>query len=390
MVSLLSKMFIKNYRETQNPVVRLAYGALCGIVGIGLNIVMFIGKFIAGTLTGSIAMTSDAINSLSDAGSSLIMLFGFKIAGKKSDPEHPFGHGRVEYISGLIVSFIIILMGFEIFKSSIEKILHPENVEFSLISVIILVASILIKLYMAFYNRSIGKKIDSAALLATASDSVSDIASTGVVLISTLVGHFTGLKLDGWGGLAVAVFILINGFKSAKETISPLLGQPADPEMVEKIAKVVLSHEPICGMHDLIVNDYGPGRLVVSLHAEVPKDVDIMELHDIIDNVEEDLKEELGGIVVIHMDPIDTNNEEVLKTRMKLAEKLKEIHPDLTIHDFRMVPGPTHTNLIFDAVLPYEAKMTEEEAKDRIRASVKELDKTWNAVVLIDRSYVKV
>lgn len=388
MIEFLARVFIR-HRDTLSPsALRQAYGQLCGAVGIGLNLLLFAGKLFAGTISGSIAITADAFNNLSDAGSSVVTLLGFRLAGRKPDPEHPFGHGRMEYISGLAVAGLILLMGVELGKSSLKKILSPEEIVSSPLVLAILAVSVAVKLYMFYYNRSIGRKIKSAAMSATATDSLSDAVSTTAVLIATLVGQFTGLNIDGWVGLLVALFILFSAYKAAKETLSPLLGQTPDPEFVEHIEQIVLSYPEVLNIHDLIVHDYGPGRMMISLHAEVSADGDLLQLHDVIDNAEHRLKKELGCMAVIHMDPIITNDAHTDALRMAVAEKVKSIDPRLTIHDFRTVSGPTHTNLIFDVVVPYDVKLTADEVRRRIGALVKELDENYFAVVQIDNSYV--
>ena len=388
MIEFLARVFIR-HRDTLSPsALRQAYGQLCGAVGIGLNLLLFVGKLFAGTISGSIAITADAFNNLSDAGSSLVTLLGFRLAGRKPDPEHPFGHGRMEYISGLAVAGLILLMGVELGKSSLKKILSPEEIVSSPLVLAILAVSVAVKLYMFYYNRSIGKKIKSAAMSATATDSLSDAVSTTAVLIATLVGQFTGLNIDGWVGLLVALFILFSAYKAAKETLSPLLGQTPDPEFVDRIEQIVLSYPEVLNIHDLIVHDYGPGRMMISLHAEVSADGDLLQLHDVIDNAEHRLKKELGCMAVIHMDPIITNDAHTDALRMAVAEKVKTIDPRLTIHDFRTVPGSTHTNLIFDVVVPYDVKLTADEVRRRIGALVKELDENYFAVVQVDNSYV--
>lgn len=388
MIEFLARVFIR-HRDTLSPsALRQAYGQLCGAVGIGLNLLLFAGKLFAGTISGSIAITADAFNNLSDAGSSVVTLLGFRLAGRKPDPEHPFGHGRMEYISGLAVAGLILLMGVELGKSSLKKILSPEEIVSSPLVLAILAVSVAVKLYMFYYNRSIGKKIKSAAMSATATDSLSDAVSTTAVLMATLVGQFTGLNIDGWVGLLVALFILFSAYKAAKETLSPLLGQTPDPEFVERIEQIVLSYPEVLNIHDLIVHDYGPGRMMISLHAEVSADGDLLQLHDVIDNAEHRLKKELGCMAVIHMDPIITNDAHTDALRMAVAEKVKTIDPRLTIHDFRTVSGPTHTNLIFDVVVPYDVKLTADEVRRRIGALVKELDENYFAVVQVDNSYV--
>lgn len=390
MIKLLSRLFIKEYQNYESPDVRSAYGILCGGVGIFLNILLFAGKFIAGSLAKSVAVTADAFNNLSDAGSSVITLLGFRLARQKPDPEHPFGHGRIEYLSGLLVSAAIILMGIELFKSSLEKILHPEKIEFSLLTACILAISILVKLYMVFYNRSIGKKINSATLAATSQDSLSDCISTGVVLISGLIAHFFRLNIDGYCGLLVAAFVIYSGINSIKDTISPLLGSPPDQEFVERIESIVKSYPSISGIHDLIVHDYGPGRLIISLHAEMPvtDKLNIFEMHDIIDSAERKLKEELGCGVTIHLDPVANDDELTRSLKERMIDILHTISPELSLHDFRVVPGPTHTNLIFDVVVPFGVQIAFSEIRERIDDSIKTMDDgIYYAVISFDRPF---
>ena len=388
MIKLLTKLFIKDHENVTNAAVRRAYGTMCSLYGIFLNLLLFAGKYFAGVISGSVAITADAFNNLSDAGSSIITLLGFAIAGKKPDPDHPFGHGRAEYLAGLVLSAVIILMGFELVKSSFEKILHPEPISSGLLPAIILVCSILVKFYMCLYNRSVGKKINSAAMQATATDSLSDSVATTVVLLSMGVSYFFHVNIDGYAGLLVAVFILYAGFNAAKDTVSPLLGQAPDPEFVQQVADIVTAHPEVVGIHDLVVHDYGPGRVMVSLHAEVRGDGNIFDLHDAIDTAETELKEQLGCIATIHMDPIEADNTEVRQMRAAVAETLKELDDVISIHDFRMVPGPTHTNLIFDAVVPADYKKSDEELAASIR---QQIHQTWPdryAVVSIDHSYI--
>ena len=388
MIELLARLFIRG-RDTLAPsALRQAYGQLCGVVGIGLNLLLFAVKFFAGTLSGSIAITADAFNNLSDAGSSLVTLLGFRLAGRKPDPEHPFGHGRMEYISGLVVAGLILLMGVELFKSSLKKILQPEAIVSSPLVLLILALSVAVKLYMFYYNRAIGKRIKSSAMTATATDSLSDAVSTTAVLGATLVAPVTGLNIDGWVGMLVALFILFSAYKAAKETLSPLLGQTPEPEFVEHIQQIVLSYPEVQNVHDLVVHDYGPGRVMISLHAEVPADGDLLQLHDVIDNIEHRLKKELGCMAVIHMDPIVTNDAHTTALRQAVAEQVKTIDPRLTIHDFRIVPGPSHTNLIFDVVVPYDVKLSGEQVRRRIGELVAQMDGNYFAVVQIDSSYV--
>lgn len=388
MIKFLIKRFIKDSENIKDPAVRRKYGSLCSSVGIGLNICLFIGKYLAGVLSGSIAIMADAFNNLSDAGSSLITLIGFKFAGMKPDAEHPFGHGRIEYISGLAVSAAIILMGVELAKSSVSKILSPAPVEMNALAIVILVVSVCVKFYMCSYNRFVGRQIDSAAMKATAADSLSDAVATSVVLLAMLVLKFTGVNVDGWCGAMVALFILYAGYSAAKDTLSPLLGQPPEEELINQIRDIALSHSEIVGIHDLVVHDYGPGRLMISLHGEVPGDGNIFELHDVIDQAEKELKEKLGCDAVIHMDPIATNDDEVKSVRQCVADLVKEINVDLSIHDFRMVKGPTHTNLIFDVVVPFQLKLSDREVADEITRRVREKWENYYAVIEIDHSYV--
>lgn len=389
MIALLSRWFIKDRDNVSDPAVRRAYGSLCGFVGIGLNLLLFVGKFFAGTISGSIAVTADAFNNLSDAGSSVVTLLGFRLAGKKPDPDHPFGHGRLEYVSGLVVAALILMMGVELLKSSFDKILHPAPVETGVLTVVILVASVAVKLYMSLYNAAVGKKINSAAMLATAADSRSDAISTGAVLVAMLVGRFTDLMVDGYVGLLVAVLILVAGINAARDTVSPLLGQAPEEEFVEEIYKIVLSFDKICGIHDLIVHDYGPGRVMISLHAEVSANENILELHDQIDLAEVALQEQLGCMATIHMDPIVTDDGETAQLRMKVTELVQSIDSRFSIHDFRMVPGPSHTNLVFDAVVPFDTMSKAADIEKQIKQLVLDMPGNYFAVLKVEGSYIK-
>ncbi len=387
MISLLGRIFLKN-KSKDTPEGRRAWGALCSIAGIALNILLFLGKLIAGTFAGSIAITADAFNNLSDAGSSLITLIGFRFAGKKPDPEHPFGHGRFEYISGLLVSVIIVVVGVELMTSSIGKIVNPEPVgENWVLSAVILGASILVKLYMFFYNRRVGKLINSSGMKATAMDCISDSVATSVVLLSLIIGAYFDIMIDGYCGVLVSLFILFAGFKSAMETLKLLLGTPPEKEFVEAVEATVLAHPIVVGIHDLIVHDYGPGRQILSLHAEVDGNGNIYEIHDEIDLIEQELAEVYGCLAVIHMDPIETDNEVTNSYRINVAKIVKNIHQDVTIHDFRMVPGVTHTNLIFDAVVPFAVKDDDKKLKKDIAKLVSSNLENCNAVVQIDRPF---
>lgn len=384
MVTLLAKFFVRGDGEKSE--VRQAYGMLCGILGILLNVVLFAGKFMAGLISNSIAITADAVNNLSDAGSSFVTLIGFKLAGQKPDTEHPYGHGRMEYISGLVVAAAILLMGYELAKDSISKIIKPQETEFSWLIVGILAASICVKIYMFYYNSAVAKKIESPAMMATAKDSLSDSVATGVVLISTLVSHFTSLKIDGFCGLLVAVLIFYAGYSAAKDTLNPLLGQKASEEFEKEIEDLVMAHEEVCGIHDLFVHDYGPGRQIISLHAEVSADSDIMMIHDVIDNIENELRLKLGCDTTIHMDPIVTNDAHVTETKEAVIKLTKGIDERLTIHDFRMVDGPSHTNLIFDVVAPFDLGMDDEELAKEVFARTQEtLGARYFTVIKVDK-----
>ena len=389
MISLLSRLFIKNNREYSDPSVRRSYGVLCGGVGIFLNIVLFAAKLIAGTIASSVSVIADAFNNLSDAGSSIVSMIGFKLSGQKPDPEHPYGHGRIEYVSGLIVSMIIILMGFELMISSVKKIISPETVEFSWLSVGILIASILVKGYMFFYNRRTAKKIDSVSMMATAKDSLTDCIATFAALAAIIAGRLWDLRIDGWCGAVVSLFVLYSGFSAARETISPLLGQPPKKELVDEIEKTVTAHEEILGIHDLMVHDYGPGRMIMSLHAEVPSDGSVLELHDIIDNIERELKEKFDCEAIVHMDPIETHDQRTDELKRTVGEILSGIDPEIKMHDFRIVTGPTHTNVIFDVVVPFKYRLSDSELKKELSEGIRErCGENCYAVVNIDKAYV--
>ena len=385
----LVRLFIKDCDNVTDPAVRERYGILSGAVGIVLNLLLSAGKLFAGLMTGSISITADAFNNLSDAGSSVVTLVGFKLAGQKADDGHPFGHGRMEYLAGLLVSLMILLVGVELGRSSIGKILHPEAVDFSLVSTGILAASILVKLWMGQFNRGLGRKIGSAAMAAPPPDSLSDAVATAAVLAGTLVNRFAHVNIDGWVGLAVAVFILRSGWGAAKDTINPLLGESPDPELVKQLRELVLSHPQVVGMHDLIIHDYGPGRRLCSFHAEVPQDADILDAHDAIDHIEREIKEKFGIETTVHMDPIATADEKVNQLRRQVADLARVVEPEMTIHDFRVVRGPTHTNVIFDAVVPHKCRLTDEEVLQRLRQAVSTLDPAYQAVIQIDRAYVE-
>ena len=389
MITFLAKLWIKDYQKTDLPEVRQAYGVLCGGVGIGFNILLFLGKFLAGLLSNSIAITADAFNNLSDAGSSVVTLIGFQLAGQRPDLEHPFGHGRIEYLSGLAVSAAILIMAVELIQSSFSKILHPEAVNFQPLTAVILAASIGVKLYMAYYNRSTGNRIQSAAMKATATDSLSDALATSVVFIASIIGRFTSLNIDGWCGLIVGFFILYAGFSAAKDTLNPLLGQAPDPEFIQSIRQITLAHPEILSIHDLLVHDYGPGRKIISLHCEVPASGNILELHDAIDNIERELSEKLHCEAVIHMDPVEVHDARVLAIKEKLGRVLHALDDRLTFHDFRVVFGKEQINLIFDLVVPFTYNEEEElKLSQQVMALMQEVDARYQCVITMDRSFV--
>ncbi len=386
MITLLIHLFIPDYEQTTQPRVRQKYGLLSGITGICLNLILFAFKLLTGILSSSISIIADAFNNLSDAGSAIITLIGFQIAGQEADSDHPFGHGRSEYISGLIVSVIILFMAVELIRSSIDKILHPQSIALSPFVLAVLIASILIKLYMYSYNKALAKRISSAALQATATDSFSDALSTLLVLMATLISHLSGLHIDGYCGILVGLIIFAGGIQAAKDTISPLLGQAPDPEFIHQIHEIVNQYEEVLDLHDLIVHDYGPGRRMISLHAEVPAKGNILLLHDTIDNIEKRLQNELHCSAVIHMDPVMNDDEETVACKLLVSEILKNIDPALSLHDFRIVKGPTHTNLIFDIVVPFKFPYSIETLKHMVEQQLQQTHPEYYCVIEIDHS----
>ncbi len=384
MTKLLLRLFVKNYRNTDDPKVRGAYGRLAGMVGLVCNLLLFAGKLVAGTLAGSVSVTADAVNNLSDASSSLVTLFGFKLAERPADEEHPYGHARMEYLSGLLVAVLILVIGVELAKSSIEKILHPEAVEFSVLTLCVLIASILVKLWMCLFCKKLGKTIDSTALEATAADSRNDVITTSAVLLGLLAGHFFRWRIDGWVGALVAVFILLSGWSIAKETISPLLGKQADRELVRRISDLVLGHPKILGIHDLMVHDYGPGQCFATVHAEMDMHENPLVCHDILDDIERDALRELHVHLVIHYDPVVTDDAELNHMRALVEKELRQLDPRLSMHDFRMVRGPQHTNLIFDLAVPFDLSGKTAELKRRIDECVQFEDHKYYTVITFD------
>lgn len=387
MTEFLLSRFVKGYPEVNDPQVRARCGNLAGLVGICCNLLLSAGKFLAGLLTGSVAISADAVNNLSDASSSIITLLGFRLAARPADDEHPYGHGRTEYLSGLAVSVMILLIGAELAKTSIQKILSPEPITTGMVSILILAASILVKFWMAAFNRHVGRLIRSATLEATAADSRNDVISTGAVLIATLLQMQFGWNLDGYMGLAVAAFILWSGWGLVKDSIAPLLGQTPDPELVRHIADVTLSYPGVLGIHDMIVHDYGPGRQFASLHAEMAASADVLESHDTIDRIEKYFLEQEGLHVVIHYDPIVTDDSETGEAREFFAAEAKKLDPRLSIHDLRMVPGTTHINVIFDLVLPRELDSRTSELKHALQEAAQRKNPLWLCVITAENSF---
>lgn len=387
MTKYIIKKFISNSEDINNPEVRKNYGIVSGFVGIFCNVILFISKIIAGILTSSVSITADAFNNLSDAGSSIVTIIGFKLADKPADADHPFGHGRIEYISGFIVSIVILIVGLELIKSSIVKIINPEPIDFNIVSLAIMVISILIKLWMSVYNRYVGKKIDSSTIQAVAADSLNDVVATSAVVIGIVINYFTSLNIDGVMGCVVAIFIIKAGLETAKDTIDPLLGQAPEQSFVDAIESEVLKYDIVIGIHDLIVHNYGPGRTIVSLHAEVPCNVGILEIHDTIDNIEKHINQKFNCESVIHMDPIMVDNENINKLHDVVKNIIHNVDDSMSMHDFRVVEGPTHTNLIFDIAVPWKCKMADDEIINSIQKEIDKLEDRFELVIQIDKVY---
>ncbi len=383
-------MFVKNSDDLTNPEVRSGYGNLSGAVGIFLNLCLFAAKLLAGIFSASVSVVADALNNLSDAGSSVVTFLGFKLACRPADKEHPFGHGRYEYVAGLGISVVILLMGIELIKSSVEKILNPDaDTRITFASVCILFASVLIKLWMFFFNKSLAKKLGSSALRANSLDSLSDCIATSVVILGLVISFYTGVNIDGWLGIAVALFIIFTGISTFRDSLSPLLGRSPDPELVEQIKETVLNDEMIVGIHDLIIHDYGPGRLIISLHAEVPCDEDILKAHDAIDLVEKTLERKYNCLVTIHMDPIAVNDSYTNELKLSIAEKICSIDSSFSIHDFRVVKGDTHTNVLFDLVVPHKFRLDSASIKELAKHKIQELDPKLIPVMNIEKSFTE-
>lgn len=392
MVTLLSRIFIKNRKDYENPTTRRAYGMLCSVLGVTLNVILFIVKLLVGLISGSISVMADSYNNLSDAGSSLLSLIGFKFAGKKASDDRPFGHGRIEYVTGLVIAIIIVVVGITTLRDSVVNIINAvspdENAYSNPITLVIIGLTVLVKIYMIIYNRYYGKKINSQAMKAVGTDSLMDVISTSLVLGCALLYNFTGVNLDGYCGALVSVFITYSGISSVKDTIGDLLGKRPDKDLVNKIYSIVLRHEEIYGVHDLVVHDYGPGRFMISLHAEVNGEEDIYKLHDVIDNAMTELDKELGCVSIIHLDPICTSDEKVTEARIRVSKIVKEFDNRITVHDFRMVEGPTHTNFIFDAVVPHDLKIDDEAVKSALENLIDKSFENTNAVIKIEKSYI--
>ena len=390
MTETLVRLFVKNSRDTADPAVRAAYGNLASWVGICCNLLLCAGKFAAGLLSGSISIAADAVNNLSDASSSVVSLIGFKLGARPADEEHPYGHARFEYLAGLAVAVMVLVIGVELGKSSLEKVLHPAPVTFSWVAMGVLAASIVVKLWMALFNRTLGQRIHSSSLIATAADSRNDVLTTGAVLVASLISHFANVELDGWMGLAVAAFILYSGVGLIKDTIDPLLGLAPDAELVRHIHDKIMSYPGVLGTHDLMVHDYGPGRQFASVHVELAAEGDVMDSHELIDDIERDFLKNDRLPVVIHFDPIVTSDARVGDMRCWLAEAVKTIDPALSIHDLRMVPGVSHTNLIFDCVTPPGFSMSGARLKEAISRLVSEKDPGYRCVITVETSFAAV
>jgi len=384
MTRLLLQLFVRDYENTEEPRVRAAYGRLSGLVGILCNLLLFAGKLTVGTIAGSVSITADAVNNLSDASSSVVTLVGFRIAERPADAGHPYGHARVEYISGLGVAALILVIGFELAKSSVEKIFHPESVEFSLAVAVVLLLSIGVKLWLSVFNSKLGRKIDSTTLQATAADSRNDVISTAAVLAAAIVERVSGWQVDGFVGLAVALFILWSGMGIAKQTIDPLLGQAADPALRKLLAQEILQYEKVLGFHDLMIHDYGPGQRFATAHVEMDMHEDPLVCHNIIDDIERDCMKRHNIHLCIHYDPIVTDDEELNHMKQLIQSCIHRIDSRLSIHDFRMVKGPGHTNLIFDMIIPYEMKSRRQELKEQIDRAVRQESERYYTVITFD------
>ena len=387
MHTILVKLFIRDSENTKDIRVRTAYGTLGSVTGIVVNLILAVAKYIAGVISGSISVTADAINNLSDAGSSIVSLFGVKLSAKPADKGHPYGHGRIEYISASIVAFLVLLMGVELLKSSIEKIANPVPVQFNWVSLIILVLSILAKLWLGLFNKRLGKKINSAPMMAVMKDSFSDCLATAVAAAAIIISAFSDINVDGYLGIFVAGFILLAGFNILRDTMAELLGKAPEKEFIEAIEQKILSYDFVVGVHDMIIHDYGPQRRFASAHAEVPANADMMECHDIIDLIERDIFAEFGLLISIHMDPIIVDDERINELRRMTSQTVKEICEEMSIHDFRVVDGPTHTNLIFDLIVPHKYEMSNDEICRLIDNKLSKIDERYFTVITVEHAF---
>ena len=385
MFDSIMKLFVAGYGKQDEPRIREKSGRVAGAIGIMTNFLLFAIKLAAGFISGSVAVMADAVNNLTDSGSSIIMLVGFKLAGKPADEKHPFGHARIEYLAGVIVSFVVLFLGLQLGMTSIEKIITPQPAEFNALSLSILVISIAVKLWQCFFYRSVGKTIHSDTVFATSSDSRNDVIATSVVLLGAVITKFTSLNLDGYLGLAVAVFIVVSGVKLIMETGNPLLGMAPDEALVKSIYEKILSYEGIFGIHDLTVHNYGEGKCFASVHCEVPAERDLLVSHDIIDNIERDFQRDLGIHLVIHLDPVVTEDERTNKLREQVRNLLRVVYPQASLHDFRVVWGVTHSNVVFDIAVPFSLKETDQQIKERVDQAIKTLDPDYRTVVTVDR-----
>lgn len=388
MTDILLKLFVKNYKDTKNSDVRMKYGILGSAVSIIMNVILSAFKYAVGSITASVAITADAINNLSDAASGIVTLFSFKMANRKPDKEHPFGHGRIEYVAALAVGFLVELMGYELIKSSIQKILNPDKVVFSYGAIIVLAFSILGKIWMGLFNKKLGKAINSPAMIAVASDSLSDTAATFISLLSLLLSRLTDLPLDGFMGIIVSFFILKSGFEILKESIAIILGAPPSKELVDELVEQITSYDGILGIHDLVIHSYGETRMFGTVHIEFAADSDLLEAHETADTIEKEIKENFGIELVVHLDPLITNDVRINALKEMVGKELKSIGNELTFHDFRVVDGPTRTNLIFDVVLPYEYNLSEEDVKTRLQSRIADIDSRYALVIMFDYDYI--
>lgn len=391
MTNLLVRWFIKDSENVQVPRVRTAYGVLASVVGICCNLLLFAAKLTGGLILNSISVMADAFNNLSDAASSIVSFVGVQLAGRPADKEHPFGHGRYEYIAALVVAFLVVEVGFSCFKSSVTKIFHPEELKFQLVIVLVLCLSVLVKIWLAAFNKKLGKKINSKVMQATAADSTGDVLVTSATILSLVVGKLTGLRIDGYMGVVVSVFVLLAGFRIAKDTLEPLLGEAVDREVYESITQKIESYEGIVGSHDLIVHNYGPSNSMATIHAELPNTMEIEAAHELVDRIEREVLRDMNLFLVIHMDPVEVNDQSVAERKQLVSDIVRELEPEASIHDFRMVNGESQINLIFDLVLPYSYKKeAEEKLTSQLMERIQEVDPRYRCVITLENSFIQV